>query len=684
MKLWHRNKKEKKENNNRINLLLAIIFLFGGSILFRLYNLQVTSFDLYTALASSQHQATKYLEPKRGRIFIQDQNKEEEKLYPVATNKEFALVYTKPDELENPELMADILHYIFDKDRIEKEVDEILEKYKLENMLDEKGEITKEEEEFLKVKRELEINLRKEQALNDYLKIFNKENDPYEPIARKVNEETLKKLYALIINAPAILQNKKDEEDIEDFFSMVRANNFVIKNNIVYQVNQETGEETKAEIAGIDYMWQLYRYYPEGNIGSHLLGFVGYMDDEKIGHYGLEGFFNQELFGQFGSVIAERDARGDLVIVNDREYNKAEDGSDLILTINRSIQFKACQKLNTAALRYGADGGSIIIMDPATGAIIAMCSWPDYDPNNYQTVEDIKVFNNPAIFAQYEPGSIFKTFTMAASIDQDAITPDTTYNDEGSVMVSGWPKPIRNSDYDTHGGYGVVNMVTVLEESLNTGAIFAMQQVGPQIFSDYVKDFGFGEKTGIELETESQGDIDNLLADKIKQVDAAVASFGQGIAVTPLQLVTAYAAVANGGILMKPYLVKEIIQKDGSKIITKPRQIKQVISERTALLLTGMLVNVVEGGHAKWAGVTGYYVAGKTGTAQVAYKDRRGYSDRTIHTFVGFAPAEEAKFVILVKLDDPKSVRFAASSAAPLFGELAEFILNYWEIPKER
>ncbi len=684
MKLWHRNKKEKKENNNRINLLLAIIFLFGGSILFRLYNLQVTSFDLYTALASSQHQATKYLEPKRGRIFIQDQNKEEEKLYPVATNKEFALVYTKPDELENPELMADILHYIFDKDRIEKEVDEILEKYKLENMLDEKGEITKEEEEFLKVKRELEINLRKEQALNDYLKIFNKENDPYEPIARKVNEETLKKLYALIINAPAILQNKKDEEDIEDFFSMVRANNFVIKNNIVYQVNQETGEETKAEIAGIDYMWQLYRYYPEGNIGSHLLGFVGYMDDEKIGHYGLEGFFNQELFGQFGSVIAERDARGDLVIVNDREYNKAEDGSDLILTINRSIQFKACQKLNTAALRYGADGGSIIIMDPATGAIIAMCSWPDYDPNNYQTVEDIKVFNNQAIFAQYEPGSIFKTFTMAASIDQDAITPDTTYNDEGSVMVSGWPKPIRNSDYDTHGGYGVVNMVTVLEESLNTGAIFAMQQVGPQIFSDYVKDFGFGEKTGIELETESQGDIDNLLADKIKQVDAAVASFGQGIAVTPLQLVTAYAAVANGGILMKPYLVKEIIQKDGSKIITKPRQIKQVISERTALLLTGMLVNVVEGGHAKWAGVTGYYVAGKTGTAQVAYKDRRGYSDRTIHTFVGFAPAEEAKFVILVKLDDPKSVRFAASSAAPLFGELAEFILNYWEIPKER
>jgi cell division protein FtsI/penicillin-binding protein 2 len=438
------------------------------------------------------------------------------------------------------------------------------------------------------------------------------------------------------------------------------------------------------KLDGIAFIPRVRRFYPENNIGSHVLGFVGYVGAEERGRYGLEGFFDEELFGVPGSIKTGRGAQGNLIIINDREYEKAKNGSDLILTINRIIQYTACHKLNETALRHGADGGSIIIMDPKTGGILAMCSWPDYDPNNYKEVEDIEIYNNPAIFSQYEPGSIFKTITMAAALDQGKITPETTYNDEGSVMISGWPKPIKNSDYDTHGGYGEVNMTTVLEKSLNTGAIFAMQQIGPEIFSKYVKDFGFGEKTGIELETESAGNIKNLLGDKVYEIYAATASFGQGISVTPLQMVTAYAAVANGGILMKPYLVKEIVHSDGTKDITQPKQIKRVVSERTAILLGGMLVNVVESGHAKRAGVDGYWVAGKTGTAQIASREQRGYSSRTIHTFVGFAPVEDPKFVMLVKLDDPKGIKFAASSAAPLFGEIAEFLLDYFEVPKER
>jgi cell division protein FtsI/penicillin-binding protein 2 len=227
-------------------------------------------------------------------------------------------------------------------------------------------------------------------------------------------------------------------------------------------------------------------------------------------------------------------------------------------------------------------------------------------------------------------------------------------------------------------------MVTVLSESLNTGAIFVEQRVGAEMFAQYVKKFGFGEKTGIELETEGISNIKNLERKKIRPIEAATASFGQGITATPLQIVTAYAAIANGGILMKPYLVAEIVSPHGERQKTQPKQIRRVIAEKTALLLAGMMVNVVDGGHAKRAGVKGYYVAGKTGTAQVPDKEKGGYSDRTIHTFVGFAPVEEPRFVMLVKLDDPKDVRFAASSAAPLFGQLAEFILNYYQVPKER
>ncbi len=361
------------------------------------------------------------------------------------------------------------------------------------------------------------------------------------------------------------------------------------------------------------------------------------------------------------------------------------DGSDLILTVNRSVQFRVCQTLNEAALRHGADGGSIIIMDPKTGAIIAMCSYPDFDPNNYDKVKDIKVFNNPAVFSQYEPGSVFKGITMAAALDQGKVTPETTYKDEGQVMITGWPKPIKNSDFDIYGGHGEVNMTTVLEKSLNTGAIFAMKQTGADVFADYVKKFGFGEKTGIELLGEGSGDIRNLTVSKIKPIDATVASFGQGISVTPIQLVSAYATIANGGILMKPYIVKEIVHADGTKDITQPKELRRVISEKAAVLLGGMLVNVVEEGHGQKAGVKGYYVAGKTGTAQVPRKDGRGYeSSMHIGSFAGFAPADDPQFVMLVRIDNPRDVAWAESSAAPLFGKIAEFLLQYYQIPKER
>lgn len=638
MSYKRKKQKEAHDRYNRLNFIMTIVFLLAGLLVFQLIKIQIFQYDLYAALAQDQHQVYNQLLPERGDILIQDKSNEGEELYPLATNKDFALVYAIPDKIENPQKTAEVLFDIFDKENLEKEVDELLEedeyfKEEIEENISEAGK--KSKAEFKAIKRELEIEARQKDIISNYFSILAKKFDPYEPLRSKVDEEKLKTLMDL-------------------------------------------------DIEGIDYIMEKHRYYPEKNIGSHLTGFVGFSGDKKAGRYGLEGFFNDELAGSIGVVKTERAADGGLTIINDRKYLKELDGSDLILSINRSIQYTVCQKVQEAAEKYAADSGTVIVMEPMSGAILAMCSWPNYDANNYYEVEDINIYNNPAIFTQYEPGSIFKVFTLAAGIDKNVITPDSTYFDKGYVKIEGWPEPIKNSDFETHGGHGLVNMVTVLEQSLNTGTIHVMEKVGAKAFAQYVKDFGFGEKTGIELETEGLTNIINLKRKNIRPVEAATASFGQGITVTPLQIITAYSALVNGGILMKPYIVSEIILPDGTRQKTQSRAIKRVISEKTSLLLSGMMVNVVQGGHAKLASVEGYYVGGKTGTAQVADKEKGGYQeDNTIHTFVGFAPADEPKFVMLTKLDHPKNVDFAASSAAPLFGEIAKFILNYLQIPKD-
>ena len=505
-------------------------------------------------------------------------------------------------------------------------------------------------------------------------------NDPYEPLEQKVDGEVLKKLYIAMAGIEGKTFAVQDLEIKDNKILFTPAENRHLIGLIDFN---KKGDKAKKELVidGIGFIMKPYRFYPENNVGANLLGFVSYVNNEQRGSYGLEGFFDQELYGKIGSFKAEKDAVGKVVIIDDKEYINSQDGSDIILTIDRSIQFAACEKLNQAVSKHGADGGSVIVMDPKTGAILAMCSAPDFDPNNYQETKDLKTYNNSAIFSQYEPGSIFKVITMAMGLDQKKITPQTIYKDTGNVKIANYN--IENSD---HKANGAQTMTQVLEKSLNTGAIFVMRQIGFDVFCKYMKNFGFGEKTGIELEGESKGDIKNLVNEKKnKELVAATASFGQGIAVTPLQILSAFAAVANNGILTKPYVVKEIIKNDGARIVAQHRDIRQVISEKAATLLGGMMVNVVKNGHGKKAGVKGYYVAGKTGTAQVPRKDGRGYqAGAHIGSFAGFAPVDDPLFVMLVRIDNPRDVEWAESSAAPLFGEIAEFILNYWQVPKER
>ena len=647
--MWRNPKNNSQPERSRVSLsrwrlVVAIIFLFAGAIVYKLFSLQITQCDLYTAMAAGQQQVSSKLKPERGKIYFTDTTNNEEKLFPVATNKDFAVLYAIPKDVANPRELAEKFYDFFDKPRLE-------------------AEATKDSSStpvFIATST-------KEAVMAGYLKRLDRPGDLYESLDnKKLDNENLLKFYAFLGSSTS---------------TPLKADDLELKN---YQVvlKNATGTAAILKIPGLDFNIEKLRYYPENEIGSHLLGFVSYANGDGVGKYGLEEFFNDELFGQYGSLKSEKGAQGSLIIANDREYIKPVPGSDLVLTIDRNVEFTACAKLKEAVKKHGATGGSVVVMNPKTGAIIAMCSVPDFNPNDYQAVKDISVLNNPALLYQYEPGSVFKTVTMSIALDQGKVNPSTTYTDPGELMIKGWSKPIRNSDYSTHGPHGVVDMNTVLEYSLNTGAIFAMRQVGPKVFADYVKAYGFGEKTGIELGAESSGNIGNLLTDKVKEIDAATASFGQGIAATPLQMLMPYQAIANHGILMKPYIVKEIIRGDKKEEIL-PKQISRVISDKTAATISAMLVNVVELGHAKRAYMSGYYIGGKTGTAQVA--ESGGYSkDKYIHTFVGIAPIDNPAFVMLTKIDDPKDVQYAEGSALPLWAEIADFMMKYYQVPKTR
>lgn len=675
--------------NPRLRLFAALIFLLLGAIVYRLYFLQIVQSDWYTALASGQHQVSSLLKPVRGQIMLHEKLNGQDKLYPLATNKDFSFLFAVPKDIKDPRDLAEKLFTFFDKPQLEAEVKKQLEKETKNNLQKEIDFINASDysaedkaarikaaqnlaeskkrnvdwQEMQEIAVERLLKERREGIIDNYLKKLDKPGDPYEPLYNKLDDDTLLALYAFLgstSQAPLLASD--------------------LERNLDKVVIKSSGEELKIE--GISFNLQSYRFYPENNMAASIVGFVSASDDTAAGRYGLEEFFNEELVGKAGYLKGERGV-SNTIIVNDREYVKPEDGSDLILTMDRSAQFQACSYLENMVAKYKAEGGSVIAVDAKTGAILVMCSVPNFNPNDYKDVYDIKVYNNPAIIYQYEPGSVFKVITMAAAIDQGKVGPNTTYKDEGQIMINGWPKPISNSDFSTKGAHGIVDMNAVLENSLNTGAIFAMRQIGADKFSDYVKNFGFGEKTGVELGSESSGNIDNLLKNNIREIDAATASFGQGIAVTPLQMVMSYQALANQGMLMKPYIVQEIRHSDGRVEEFKPHPLRQVVSSQTANTIMAMLVNVVESGHAKGAQIPGYYIGGKTGTAQVATSG--GYStDKFIHTFIGIAPVDNPQIVMLTKIDAPQGAAYAESTAVPLWHEIADFLLKYYQIPKTR
>lgn len=440
--------------------------------------------------------------------------------------------------------------------------------------------------------------------------------------------------------------------------------------------DKEAADVRGAGRRGLSVASETYRYYPGSDLASQVIGFVS-PDDQGVwvGRYGFEAARNDDLQGKVGQVTQERDAAGRWISLADRQTTSAETGESFVLTIDRVIQHEVEKILVASVAKHGADRGTAIVIEPKTGKILAMASTPSFDPNEYGSVDDYARFMNPAVSSSYEPGSVMKPITMAMGIEEKKVSPNTEYVDTGSITESGYT--IHNSEDKV---YGRSTMTHVLEESINTGVIFVEKQIGNKRFSDYLNRFGFGEKTGIDLPAELSGNT-KTLGNFNRNLEFYTAAFGQGITSTPLQMAMAYQALANGGVLMKPQIIDTILHEDGREESVSPVEMRRVVSEDTAEQIGGMLRSVVTNGHGKRADVPGYLVVGKTGTAQVAKAGEKGYQDGlSIGTFVGYAPQHDPRFVLLVKIDNPKDVQWAESSAAPVFGDVMKFLLDYAKV----
>jgi cell division protein FtsI (penicillin-binding protein 3) len=438
------------------------------------------------------------------------------------------------------------------------------------------------------------------------------------------------------------------------------------------RVSREVAEAiTSLYLEGIYLEPKLRRRYPEVELTAHVIGFVNYDCD---GAYGLEGYYDSLLKGTSTIPQGMVYPRNEAVPIVFHQLALPQDGSHLILTLDRNIQHLVEQELAEAVVKYAAAGGTVIVMDPKTGAILAMATYPSYDPNRFYEVP-MELYNNPAVSEQYEPGSVFKIITMAAGLDVGIIGPETTFYDSGTMEVGGLV--IQNPDRRAH---GLVSMTDIMAHSLNVGAAYVSTSLGEERFYTCLRRFGFGCQTGIDLYGEVAGSLKVPGSSRWSRSDLGTNSFGQGIAVTPLQMITAVAAVANCGFLMKPYVVERIVYEQ-EVILTQPTVVRQAISARAAGQLTDMLVETVKQG-AKLASVPGYDVAGKTGTARIPVGDHYD-PDLTIASFVGFAPADDPRFIALVKIDKPRVASEGAHVAAPVFQAIAERLFVLLDVPPD-
>ncbi len=437
-------------------------------------------------------------------------------------------------------------------------------------------------------------------------------------------------------------------------------------------ISQEKKDKVeKLKLPGIGFEQKLKRLYPEASLSAHLLGFVGKNNlGEDVGYFGIEGFYDKDLAGLSGIIESERDLMGKPIFLGLQKKVDPVDGRDLVLTIDKNVQKLAKEKLLQGLERYQAKQGCILGVEPNTMEIITLVCLPDYDPEKYFIFNE-SFFKNPIVSDVYEPGSIFKPLVMAMGINEKVIRPDEVFNESGPVEIDGYKIKTWNDKYE-----GQITMTRVLEKSSNVGMVYIGNKLGKKKIYQYLEKFNLGQLTNIDLQGENSSYLKSF--NQWYNIDFATVTFGQGIAVTPIQMIRAFASIINGGNLLKPYVVKKIVS-DKKTIEIKPKIEKKVISRLTSEIIKKMLVSTVENAEAKWDRPKDYKIGGKTGTAQVAVA---GHYDPSLTnaSFIGFFPYEEPKILILVILKEPKTSPWGSETAAPIFFELAKELISYYNI----
>ncbi|MEA2112741.1 MAG: penicillin-binding protein 2 [Patescibacteria group bacterium] len=520
--------------------------------------------------------------------------------------------------------------------------------------------------------------------------IFNRGNIFFEDKdGERISACTLKSGFKLVIN-PSIL---KDPEAVYKEISAlgldINKETFLLRaskktdpyEEIATKVDIEMAQRVKdLNLKGVILEREKWRFYPGGNLASHILGFVGYSEGEDTleGIYGIEKYYDYalqrkdkdlnknffaDIFSNLGGIILG---------------NKSNKEGDLVLTIEPSVQANLETELQEISEELKTELAGGIIIDPNTGEIYGMALSPDFDLNNFREAEGV-FFGNPLVENVYEMGSIIKAITMAAGLDSGVVTAETTYNDKGSLTLDG----SKISNYDGR-ARGVVEMQEVLNQSLNTGVAFVVSQMGNDNFADYLRKLGFGEETGIDLPNEMYGLISNL--NSPRDIEYATASFGQGIALTPIETTKALSALANGGFLITPHLVKEIDygMGDSDKVFyeKKDKVFKEETSQEITRMLTAVVDNALLGGTVK---SENYTIAAKTGTAQIAKKTEKGYhDDKYLHSFFGYFPATNPEFLVFLYVLDPKGVEYASHTLTEPFMDIFKFLVNYYEVKPDR
>ena len=702
----------------------------------RLIDLQILHYDEYAAEAKAQHERRSVLPARRGRILVR-KNRLTEEVTPVATNNTLKMLFVDPVILHypeydpnkefseqtkgNPNLAAEILAPILIHSHCEKvEGCEIITDSKLWTA-SERTAIEAYRDELTEIFQSLErtrVVLMTDLAVSRAAHIESLHlpgvtvqggtliADPTQITDRQNTALELSPLLNMEVETLERLLERRPKRYVEIVHKMVPE----VSERIIELKNDS---EYRDVLRGIQMVDEYWRYYPEKEFGSQIIGFV---DSEGNGQYGVEGYFDQQLRGKEGVIYGATNTRGQRLLGKGSDIIRAQDGDDILLTIDRVIQGEIEKILQEDVRQFDADFGQIIVLEPDTGKILALAQAPSFDPNAFgevfsryeipaeqeqidredelfnqriPTVQDQgrlyryfntwgpQVFRNKVISDSYEPGSVLKAVTMAIALNAKEVTPQTTYDDNGPIEVEEYK--IRNAD-ETYAGE--TSMLSVLNRSLNTGIAFITRKMGAKMLYESFIQFGFGQYTDIELAGEEEGTLEHY--QDWSESELITRGFGQGMTATALQVALSFSALANGGYLMKPMLVEEIQSPDGEVQKFYPKKVRRVISEETSNTIKAMLKNSVSNGIARGARVSGYSVMGKTGTSQT-YRNGKALEGvgTTITSFAGFAPMDHPEFVVLVKFDFPKVSQWGSETAAGTFRRVATFLFQYFEVPPE-